>query len=302
MPIVVCVPAEIDREALDAVEGVQLIVWDGTGDPPAGAADTEFLLGGYMGAAPDLLGAMPRLEVIQLVSAGVERWLPHVPAGVTLCNGRGVHGSSTAELAVAGILALTRRLPFFLSEQASRRWTQQPTADLDEKRLLVLGAGDIGRRAAAALEVFGVSTTYVARTARDDVRAWADVPALLPDTDIVLIAVPLTDDTRGVVDSGFLAALPDGAIVANIARGAVVDTDALLAELTSGRLSAFLDVTEPEPLPADHPLWSAPNVLITPHVAGGTTGWQRRAYRLVREQLARYAAGEPLQNVVGESY
>jgi phosphoglycerate dehydrogenase-like enzyme len=168
--------------------------------------------------------------------------------------------------------------------------------------VVVLGAGDIARRVAAALRVFDASVTLVARTARADVRTLADLPGLLPATRVVVVALPLTDQTRGLVDAAFLAALPAGAVVVNVARGAIVDTGALLAELERRRLSAFLDVTDPEPLPPDHPLWAAPNVLITPHVGGGTSGWQRRGYRLVREQLRRYAAGEALLNVITEDF
>lgn len=297
----VCVPDSAVRDAIAPLpDGVDVLTWDGKGDPPDEVAETEFLLAGYMGApkAAELIGAMPRLKVIQLLSAGVESWLSLVPDGVTLCNGRGVHGSGTAELAVAGILALTRQLPRFLASQAEGKWEPARTDDIDGKRLLVLGAGDIGRRIAAALEVFGASTTYVGRTARDGVQGVDALPALLQSADIVAIAVPATDETRGMVDAQFLAALPDGAIVANIARGAIVDTEALLGELQSERLSAFLDVTDPEPLPADHPLWRAPNLVLTPHVGGGTRGWERRGYRLVREQIERFVSGQQLENVV----
>ncbi|MDT4938885.1 MAG: hypothetical protein QOG80_2556, partial [Pseudonocardiales bacterium] len=176
------------------------------------------------------------------------------------------------------------------------------TASLDAARVLVLGAGDIGRRVAAALEVFDAEVTLVARRARDDIRSLDDVPGLLHTQDAVVIAVPLTPATRHLVDAAFLAALPDGAAVVNVARGAVVDTAALLDELHRGRLRAFLDVTDPEPLPTDHPLWDAPNLLLTPHVGGGTTGWEQRAYRLAAEQLRRFLDHEPLRNVVDAGY
>ncbi|MGH8862999.1 MAG: 2-hydroxyacid dehydrogenase [Jatrophihabitantaceae bacterium] len=304
--ITVCVPSPSARDQIEPVpDGVRMLVWDGTGDPPDGIADTEFLLGGYMDGplAETVLGRLRNLRVIQLLSAGVETWLPLVPDGVTLCNGRGVHGRATAELAVTGILAIVRKLPFFLAEQADGRWTERRTEDVDGKRVLVLGAGEIGTHIAAALEVFGATTTFVARTARDGIRAVGDLPALLPDADILAIALPMTEQTRGLVDAGALALLPDRAIVANVARGAILDTGALAAEVVAaGRLRAFLDVTDPEPLPDGHPLWHAPDVVITPHVGGGTDGWQRRGYRLVREQLERYAAGEALVNVVGAGY
>lgn len=301
--ITVCVPSESSRDQIEPVpDRVRMIVWSGEGDPPDGIGATEFLLGGYMAGANEFSSLMPGLKVVQLLSAGVERWLPHIPDGVTLCNARGVHGPATAELAVTGILAIIRQLPTFLAEQAAHRWTEKHTEDLDGKRVLVLGAGDIGKHVADALAVFGAQITFVARTARDGVRGIDELPDLLPDADILAIALPLTDETTGLIGADALAALPDGAIVANVARGPIVDTDALTAEVTAGRLRAFLDVTDPEPLPADHPLWDAPDVVITPHVGGGTHGWQRRGYRLVREQIERYAAGEPLVNVVGETY
>jgi phosphoglycerate dehydrogenase-like enzyme len=155
---------------------------------------------------------------------------------------------------------------------------------------------------ANALAVFGAQPIFVARSARDGVHGIDELDRLLPNADIVLVAVPQTAETVGLVDAGFLAALPDGAIIANVARGSIVRTDALLAEVQAGRLRAFLDVTDPEPLPADHPLWHVPNVVITPHVGGGTHGWERRGYRLVREQVERYVTGEPLHNVVGATY
>ncbi len=298
-----CVPSESSRDQIEPVpEGVRMLVWDGGDNPPEGIESTEFVLGGYMAGPEKLFSAMPEVKVVQLLSAGVERWLPHLPDGVTLCNGRGVHGPATAELAVTGILAIIRQLPMFLTEQAARRWTEVHTEDLDGKRVLVLGAGDIATHIADALAVFGAEITFVARTARDGVRGIDELSTLLPDTDILAIALPLTEETTGLVDADALAALPDGAIVANVARGAIVDTEALTAQTTAGRLRAFLDVTEPEPLPADHALWQTPNVIITPHVGGGTHGWQRRGYRLVREQIERYVAGETLHNVVGATY
>jgi phosphoglycerate dehydrogenase-like enzyme len=301
----VCVPTEDERQLLGNVPGGgEVVVWDGAGSPPADAAEVDFLVGNYGGRPPEAtaLAALPRLRVIQLLSAGVEPWLPLVPDGVVLCNGRGVHGGSTAELAVAGLLSLLRRLPEFAAAQRRGEWAPAEADDLDRAPILVLGAGDIARRVAAALRVFDASVTLVGRTAREDVRTLADLPELLPACRAVVVTLPLTGQTRGLVDAAFLAALPDGAVVVNVARGALVDTDALVAELRSGRLSAFLDVTDPEPLPPGSPLWTAPNVLITPHVGGGTSGWRRRGYQLVREQLGRYAAGEPLVNVITDGF
>jgi phosphoglycerate dehydrogenase-like enzyme len=297
--IAVCVPSDEIASAV-ADLAVEPIVWTGEGEPPAGLDLVEFLVPRYMAGPPpaDALAPFPKLRVVQLLSAGYETWLPLVPDGVVLCNGRGIHGASTAELAVGGLISLLRQLPRFHEDQLDGHWQRRRTDSLDGRRVLVLGAGDIGGRVAAAVTALGAAVTVVARTARDGVRTLDEVDGLLPESDAVVVALPYTDRTHRLVDADFLARLPDGACVVNVARGAIVDTDALLAELDRGRLRAFLDVTDPEPLPDGHPLWSAPNVLITPHVGGGTQGWERRSAHLVHDQVASYLAGEPLRNVV----
>jgi phosphoglycerate dehydrogenase-like enzyme len=282
-----------------------LICWDGLGDPrPEGAERIELFVGRYNAPPPaaEVVAELPALRAIQLLSAGVEPWLPVVPDGVTLCSGRGVHGASTAELAVAGMLAVVREIPAFLTAQAEHRWDRLLADGLDGRRILILGAGDIGVRVAAAVRAFDADVTLVARHARDGVRAMTELRQLLPEHDVVVIALPHTPQTSRLVDREFLAALPDGALVVNVARGQIVDTDALLAELTNRRLRAFLDVTDPEPLPPDHPLWDAPNLVLTPHVGGGTSGWERRAYQLVRAQIQRLLHGEELANQVTAGY
>lgn len=297
-----------DAEARDLLgdlpAGVRAVLWDGSGAPPEGSGDVSFLVARYSAAAlsADALALLPALRAIQLLSAGVEAWLGSVPAGVLLCNARGVHGSSTAELALAGMLSLLRELPRFEHAQLAHEWTHTDTDGLAGKQVLILGVGDIGRRIGAAVEVFDASATYVGRRVRDSVHGLAELPELLPHHDIVAVAIPHTPDTHHLIDAAFLAAMPDHALLVNIARGPIVDTDALLSELSARRLHAFLDVTEPEPLPADHALWDAPNLLITPHIGGGTHGWERRAYRLVREQIIRWHHGDRLENVVTEGY
>lgn len=300
----ICLPTTSAAALLGDLPGVEVLVWDGTGDPPAGIESVQLLVGGYGVAAlpAAALARMPNLVAVQLLSAGVEAWLDHVPDGVLLCSGRGVHTGSTAELAVAGMLSWLRELPRFAADQAAQRWEPTRTRGLDGTRVLIVGAGDIGRRIAAAVAVFDAVPTLVASHARDGVHGVAELPALLPQHEIVVIAVPRTPQTERLVDAAFLAAMPDGALLVNIARGAVVDTEALLAELRAERLAAFLDVTDPEPLPSGHPLWNAPNLVLTPHVAGGTSGWERRAYRLVREQVLRLHRGEALHNIVGSGY
>lgn len=174
---------------------------------------------------------------------------------------------------------------------------------LADKHVLIVGYGAIGGAIEDRLTPFEVArVTRVARSARTTERGpvhpLTELPELLPEADVVIMVTPLTEDTRGLVNAEFLARLKDGALLVNVGRGPVVDTKALLAELESGRITAALDVTDPEPLPQEHPLWQAPGVLISPHVGGPTSAFLPRAKRLLAAQLTRFAAGEPLENVV----
>lgn len=275
---------------------------------PSDPAGVEFWVPPFLSAGPvvRMPERMPDLKVIQLLSAGADAWIGHVPAGVTLCDGRGIHTASTSEWALTAILSYLRRFPRFAVAQEHRHWMSRDeiglAEELTDKRVLIVGAGAIGESLGRKLEACDATVVRVARTARDGVHGVAELPKLLPDSDIVVLIVPLTAETTGLVDAEFLSAMPDGALLVNAARGPVVDTDALVAEVATGRLHAALDVTDPEPLPTDHPLWTMPNVLITPHVGGAVTGLLGRAYRLVREQLGRYVAGQPLSNVVEGDY
>jgi len=273
-------------------------------DVPASAAEVEFYVPAYeVGSGQGAVFArMPRLKVVQTLTAGVDNVRDEVPEGVLLCNGRGIHNASTAELALTLTLASLRGVPGFVRAQDQGRWDPGWRLSLADRTVLVLGYGDIGRDIERRLLPFEVEVIRVARTARDGVHALADLPELLPRADVVILILPGTSETRGLVDAGFLASMKDGALLVNVARGAVVVTEDLLAALRSGRLRAALDVTDPEPLPAEHPLWTAPNLLITPHVGGATPAMWPRAYRLVRAQLARFAAGEPLANVMTGEY
>lgn len=302
---VVCLPDDNAVRLLGPVpDGVEVIVWDGSGAPPADLADTVFWVPQVEDAddLPGKFASMPNLKVMQLTSAGVEDIVEHLPAGVILANARGVHGSSVAELVLTVILASQRRLPHFLDAQREGRWDLVEGEDLRDKRVLIIGAGDLGRQTARRLAAFDAEPVLVAHSARDGVHATGELPELLPTADIVVLTVPLTDDTEGLVDAAFLARMPDGSLLVNVARGKVVDTDALLAELTAGRLRAALDVVEPEPLPAGHPLWTAPNLILTPHAAGHVAAAGPRAFALVADQLRRYVAGEELANVISGGY
>lgn len=223
--------------------------------------------------------------------------------GVRLCNARGVHEASTAELALTLVLASLRGIPGFVRGQEKEEWRSGFYPALADKSVLIVGYGSIGAAIEDRLAAFECArVARVARswrtTERGEVHALTDLPELLPQADVVILSTPLTDQTKGLVDGAFLARLKDGALLVNVARGPVVDTKALLTELESGRIRAALDVTDPEPLPAGHPLWHAPNVLISPHVGGSTSAFLPRAQRLIAAQLTRFVAGEPLANVV----
>ena len=282
-------------------EPVDVRVWDMKGDAPGAP---ELVVLPYMGASAvaHRLAEVPSLRVVQTLSAGYEDVLPHVPEGVLLANGAGIHDTSTAELAVGLAIAALRGLGDFARAMPRGEWLPATRPALADRRVLLVGAGRIASAIADRLAPFEVEVTRVGTRARDDdrghVHANDELPGLLPRHEVVVLVCPLTDETRGMVDAAFLAALPDGALVVNVARGAVVVTDDLLAELSSGRLRAALDVTDPEPLPPDHPLWQAPNVLISPHVGGDTTAFPPRARALLKDQLGRFAAGRPLLNVV----
>jgi phosphoglycerate dehydrogenase-like enzyme len=283
-------------------DGMTADVWTGGKQLPDSADEVEVVVLPF-GVPPSrmpVLAKLPRLRLIQLMSAGAERAIPYVPAGVILCNARGAHDPAVAEWIMAVILAEVRRLPRFMAAQQAGKWQFATSRPLAGQRVLIVGYGSIGAAAEKLLAPFGVTVARVARRARPGVSALDDLPALLPEADIVILLVPVTPATTGLVDARFLGQMHDDALLVNAARGVIVDTGALLAELRSGRLRAALDVTDPEPLPAGHSLWSAPGLLLTPHVAGATTDATRRAMAVVRDQLVRYAAGEPLRNVVGD--
>jgi phosphoglycerate dehydrogenase-like enzyme len=245
------------------------------------------------------LAEMPGLHTVLVTWAGTEHVEPHVPPGVTLANARGTRDAAVAEWTVAAILAMEKRLFDQRDAQLRGEWWQFAPPDVEGRTVLLLGAGSIGAAIEARLEPFGVELVRVARRAREGVHPVGDLPRLLPSADVLVVVTPLTDATRGLVDASALARLPDGALVVNVGRGAVIDTDALVAELRSRRLRAALDVVEPEPLPAGHPLWTAPGAFLSAHVSGDSPRADDTALRLVGEQLRRLAWGAPLLNVVG---
>jgi len=300
----VLVPHAAGIAALADVPGVRAIRYRPEAPLPAEAEGAEVLVAPFNANDEfvEALGRMRALRLVQLLTAGAETWIGRLPDGVALSDGRGAHGGATAEWIVAALLAVYRHLPRFTAAQAGERWDYHTTEELAAKRVLIVGAGDVAEQTVARLAPFEVTTTLVGRRARDGVHPVDEVAALLPHHDACVVVVPLTDATRGLVDAAFLAAMPDGSVLVNAARGPVVDTAALVAELTAGRLRAALDVTDPEPLPAGHPLWSAPGLLLTPHVAGSVPLAVDRAFRIAAEQIRQFAGGNTPSNLVKDGY
>jgi phosphoglycerate dehydrogenase-like enzyme len=275
------------------------------GEPlPASAADVRFYVPAYqLGAAdPDLFRRLPQLEVVQTLTAGVDHIRSALPEGVVLCNGRGIHDTSTAELALTLILASLRGIPDFVRAQDAGTWQPERRESLADKQVLILGHGQIGAAVESRLVPFEAEVVRVARRVRPGVHAVDELSGLPPDADVVVLVVPGTEGTRHLVDAAFLARMKPGALLVNVARGSVGDHDALADALEEGRIRAAIDVTDPEPLPPGHRLWGAPNLLLSPHVGGNSSAMWPRAYRVVREQLERYARGEELANRVTGAY
>jgi phosphoglycerate dehydrogenase-like enzyme len=280
--------------------GLAVDIYDGTGSPPSTIDDVEFYVAPYtFDRGPlELIARMPRLGVIQTLTAGYEHVLPYLPEGVALHNAGRLHDASTAELAVTLTLAALRGLPEFVRGQDRQEWLYGYYDALADRTVLIVGYGGIGAAIERRLAGFEVTVLRAARRAREGVAPMEALPELLPQADVVVLCLPLTTETRRLVDRDFLARMRDRALLVNVARGGVVDTDALLAELSTGRLRAALDVTDPEPPPPGHPLWTAPNLLLSPHVGGSSSAFDPRARRLIVDQLERYVAGEPLAHRV----
>lgn len=297
-----------DQRLMDAVEpaaDVDFVLWDLTGPPPANHFD--LLVPPYMGR-PDALAALDGVDVglVQSQSIGYDGVAAVLPAGCVFANAAGVHETSTAELAVGMVIASQRGIPDFVRNQATGTWDNSQRASLADRRVLLVGYGGVGKAIEARLLPFEAHVTRMASRERDDERGRVHgIEALyeqLPLHDIVVVSVPLSGHTRRLVDARFLEAMSDAALLVNVARGPVADTDAILRETSSGRLRAALDVTDPEPLPVGHPLWTVPGVLITPHVGGASSAMVPRMARLIRQQMSLLLADEEPTNVVIGSY
>lgn len=295
--IVVSVPSQPYAKALDGL-AVDVVEW--TIDAPCGRTDLDMVVV----PAYKPFSALRRLEgnkpaLVQLPSIGYDGVEHVIPKGFLVANAAGVHETATAELAVGAAIAALRKLPDAVRNQGRRLWQREDAPGLADSTVLIVGAGGVANAIADRLAPFEVDVRRVGRSGRTDsrgtVRAASELADLLPAADVVILAVPLTDATRRMADDAFLSRMRDGAVLVNVARGAVADTEALLRH--ADRLALVLDVTDPEPLPEDHPLWDKA-ALITPHAGGASAAFAPRIKALVRRQAERLIAGDQPENVV----
>lgn len=289
-------------EGVDLPLGFRHVSGDDLADVDASVLGiAEFVVLPYLGSSiplPEAIARMHHVRVIQTLTAGFDGIEPLVPTGVTLCNAAGVHDVSTAEMAVLLTLAALRDIPQSVRAQDRQEWVHYFSRSLHGKTVVLIGHGEVGKATEARLLPFGCSVLPFATSARNHVRDISDVRTALPGADVVILTVPLTARTHHMVDADFLGAMKRGSLLVNVARGPVVDTHALVTALHSGQVHAALDVTDPEPLPADHPLWSAPHTLIAPHLGGDTDAFAARARRRAHDQLHRWVTGQPLECVI----
>ena len=266
----------------------------------ADLSEITFYVPTYMGGRPalELTKKMPNLKILQMPNAGYDDALEFVRDGMTLCNGRSIHDDSTAELAVGLTIASLRGFADFVRNQDKSSWVHVRNQSINDKRVGIIGFGSIGSTIAKMLSGFSVEVIPFTQSGRDNTIAISNLDKHLPTLDVVILILPLTADSRNLFNAQRLALMKDGALLVNVARGPIVDTNALVKELNSGRITAALDVTDPEPLPSDHPLWKAKGVLISPHVGGNTSAFEKRARRLIESQLQLLAEGKSLNNVI----
>jgi phosphoglycerate dehydrogenase-like enzyme len=241
---------------------------------------------------------MPELEHLQLPNAGYDDAVAFARDGLTIYNARGVHDMSTAELALALTLASNRGFGDFHRAQAQGQWRPARYQSLWRARVGIIGFGSIGQAIARLMEPFDTEVVPFTASGRDGTHTMADLPAELPTLDVVVLILPANPHTVGMVNAEFLSQMKDDALLVNVARGPIVVTDDLVAELRTGRIRAAVDVTDPEPLPEGHPLWSLDNIIISPHVGGNSSAFEPRMRKLIYTQLEKLVAGQPLDNAV----
>ena len=266
----------------------------------ADLSEITFYVPTYMGGQPalELTKKMPNLKILQMPNAGYDDAMEYVRDGMTLCNGKSIHDDSTAELAVGLIIASLRGFPDFVRNQDKSDWVHVKNKSINDRKIGIIGFGSIGTTIAKMLSGFAVEIIPFTQSGRDNTIAITDLDKHLPTLDVVILILPLTKESKYLFDAKRLSLMKNGALLVNVARGPIVETDALVKELNSGRITAALDVTDPEPLPKDHPLWKAKGVLISPHIGGDTTAFESRARRLIESQLNLLAEGKPLNNVI----
>lgn len=302
-PLTLSLPTQrLADDLADLGPEVEIVLWNMDAAPPR--ENIDVVVAPYLApGAPLAWLSEVQTRLVQAQAIGYEGIEQSLPSGIRFANAASVHEASTAELAVTLALAAQREIAPFVHAQDEGRWTQRFTASLADRRVLLLGYGGVGKAVAARLAPFEVDVVPVASRARDEdgvaVHGIDELPELLPTAEIVILTLPANEHTKHLVNEEFLATLPDNALIVNVGRGPLVDTEALLA--TNGRIRAALDVTDPEPLPQDHPLWKAPGVLISPHVGGASTAMHPRMVALIRRQVERMLAGEEPVNVVIET-
>ncbi len=291
---------------------------------PSGVLDVDFWIIPFaLKSAQKTFQYLRGVKAVQSMMAGVDWITPWLPKDIVLCDGRGLHDISASEWVLTAIMASLKRFPHYRDMQLRQEWKGQASIpdgfmkvggaqvgqyavlgeDLAGKTVLILGYGSIGAAIEARLNPFGVTIIRLARSARKvpEVFAVEELHRLLPEADIVVAIVPLTAETNGLIGAAEIGLMRRNALLVNAARGPVVVTEALLEALQQDRIRAVVDVTDPEPLPAGHPLWSAPNCMITPHVGGSTPEFIHRAFRFGADQVRRFIAGEELENVVTDA-
>jgi phosphoglycerate dehydrogenase-like enzyme len=263
-------------------------------------SEITFYVPTYMGgrAALELTKKMKNLKVLQMPNAGYDDAIEYVREGITLCNGKSIHDDSTAELAVGLTIASLRGFPDFVRNQDKSAWVHVKNQSINDKKIGIIGFGSIGSTIAKMLSGFSVEIIPFTQSGRDNTIAISNLDKHLPTLDVVILILPLTAESKHLFNAKRLSLMKDGSLLVNVARGPIVDTDALVKELNSGRITAALDVTDPEPLPSDHPLWKAKSVLISPHVGGNTSAFEKRARKLIESQLQLLAEGKSLNNVI----
>ena len=263
-------------------------------------SEITFYVPTYMGgrAALELTKKMKNLKVLQMPNAGYDDAIEYVREGITLCNGKSIHDDSTAELAVGLTIASLRGFPDFVRNQDKSAWVHVKNQSINDKKIGIIGFGSIGSTIAKMLSGFSVEIIPFTQSGRDNTIAISNLDKHLPTLDVVILILPLTAESKHLFNAQRLSLMKAGSLLVNVARGPIVDTDALVKELNSGRITAALDVTDPEPLPSDHPLWKAKGVLISPHVGGNTSAFEKRARRLIESQLQLLADGKSLNNVI----